>query len=528
VTLAEAARGPRFWSVVVVALCFAAYANALRDGFVMDDHAAILRNDVVTGPFSPARVFASDFWGRTAASRFTETYRPVAALTLAVDWHLGRGAPWLFHLTNVVLHALASVMVLRAAWGRLGSNAAAVAAASIFAVHTLHTDAVTSIVGRADVLALLAMGGAWALHGRPVAALALFAGLLAKESSVLVVPLLAARDLRDAVPWRAWPRRYVGYALAGAAVLAMRRAVLGGLRGNSRPSALRNPLADANLAEHAVTAVRTFGRAVQLTMAPLDLLPDYGPAAIVPSAALDERVALGASVIALLVGLVVWGWRRKHVLGEAALWTLVTGLAAVNAPPLVLPRPFAERWWYVASAGACILFGAALARVRVRLGLRPMLAVAALLVVFLGGLTVRRNRVWRTDAALFRDAATMEPRLAFAQVGLAELDMRAGAAREAYARCAIAAQVSPRSADPWGCLASAAERLRRHGEVPGFYARMLAADVVSFDRRVQHVRWLGRVDRAAGRRALAALEGERAWSPRARGVLAGLRQELTP
>ncbi len=525
-TLSEAARTPRFWSAAVAALCLLAYANALRDGFVMDDHAAVLRNDVVTGPFSLARIFASDFWGRTAASRFTETYRPLASLTLAIDWRLAGGAPWVFHLTNVVLHAIASVMVLRAAWGRLGSNAAAVAAASVFAVHTLHTDAVTAIVGRADVLALLAMGATWSLHGRPVAALALFAGLLAKESAVLVLPLLAARDLRDAVPWRAWPRRYAAYALAGAAVLAMRHAVLGGLRGNSRPNALRNPLADSALVEHAVTAVRTFGHAVQLTMAPLDLLPDYGPAALVPSAALDDRVALGASAIGLLVGLTAWGWRRKHFLGDAALWTLVVGLAAVNFPPLVLPRPFAERWWYPASAGACLLFGAALARVRARLGLRPMVAVTALVVAALLGLTVRRNRVWRTDAHLFRDAATMEPRLAFAQVGLAEIDMRAGAPREAYVRCSLAAQVSPRSADPWGCLAGAAERLRRHGEVPGFYARMLAADVVSFDRRVQHVAWLGRVDPAAARRALATLEGERAWSPRARGVLAAMRRSL--
>jgi len=306
----------------------------------------------------------------------------------------------------------------------------------------------------------------------------------------------------------------------------MRHAVLGGLRGNSRPTSLRNPLAESPLIEHAVTAVRTFGHAVQLTMAPLDLLPDYGPAALVPSAALDDRVVLGAAAIALLVGLTAWGWRRKHLLGDAALWTLVAGLAAVNFPPLVLPRPFAERWWYVASAGACVLFGAALARVRTRLGLRPMVAVSVVVVAALLGLTVRRNRVWRSDAHLFRDAATMEPRLAFAQVGLAEIDMRAGAPREAYVRCSIAAQVSPRSAEPWGCLAGAAERLRRHGEVPGFYARMLAADVVSFDRRVQHVAWLGRVDPPAAHRALAALEGERAWSPRARGVLAAMRQSL--
>ncbi|MFO0609875.1 MAG: hypothetical protein U0324_42345 [Polyangiales bacterium] len=521
----EASRDVRAWSAAVAALALAAYHNAPACGFVFDDHAAVLRNEVVTGPLSLARIAASDFWGRTTASRFVETWRPLTSLTLALDWHLAGGRPWLFHLTNVLLHAAAAVVVLRAGWNRLPSNAGAVAAAAVFAVHTLHTDAVTAVVGRADVLAFLAMAAAWRLHGRPWSALALLAGMLAKESAALAVPLLAARDLRDGVPWRAGPGRFGPHLAALAVALAARVAVLGGLRGNRPPSALRNPLVGADLATRAVTSVRTFGHAVRLTLAPLDLLPDYGPAAVAPSAALDDVVVLGAAAIALLAGLVAWAWRRRHPLGDAALWTLVVGLAAVNVPVL-LPRPFAERWWYPASAGACLLFGAALARVRLRLGLAPMALVTAVVVVALGGLTVRHNRVWRTDADLFRDAASVEPRLAVAQVGIAEIDMRFGAAREAYARCAIAARVAPWSAEPWGCLAGAAERLGRRAELPGLYARMLAAEPVPFDRRVQHVMWLARADRAAARRALDALARERAWSRHAQARLADLRRSL--
>jgi hypothetical protein len=524
-TLQEAARDVRVASAFVAVLALGVYHNALSCGFVMDDHAAILRNEVVTGPFSLLRVVTTDFWGRSAASRFVETWRPLTVLTFALDWHLSHGRPWFFHLTNVVLHAVASVVVLRACWERLGTRAAALAAASVFAVHTLHTDAVTAIVGRADVLAFLAMAAVWRLHGRAGAAWALCAGMLAKESTALAVPILALRDLREAVPWRAWPRRHGPYLLVLAGVAAARVAVLGSLRGNRPPSAQRNPLVDAEILTRLVTSVRCFGRAVQLTMAPFDLLPDYGPAAVVPSASPDAVVALGFAALTLLAGLVVWSWRRRHPLGDAALWTLVVGLAAVNVPVL-LPRPFAERWWYGASAGACVLFGAALARVRGRLGLAPMAVVAALVVVVLFGLTVRRNRVWESDATLFRDAATLEPRLALAQVGLAEIDMRTGAPHEAYQRCAIAARVTPWSADAWGCLAGAAERLGRHGELPGLYARMLAAEPVSFDRRVQHVQWLMRTDRDAARRALAALGRERAWSPRAQRVLAALAREL--
>jgi Tfp pilus assembly protein PilF len=157
-----------------------------------------------------------------------------------------------------------------------------------------------------------------------------------------------------------------------------------------------------------------------------------------------------------------------------------------------------------------------------------MAAATVALALALGALTVRRNRVWRSDDALFRDATAVAPRLALAQIGLAEIDMRLGAAHAAHARCAIAAEVTPWSADAWGCLAGAAERMGRHDEVPAHYARMFAAGTVSFDRRTQHVRWLARHDPDAARRALDALARERSWSPRAQQVLAALARQLGP
>mgnify|MGYP000884389061 CR=1 FL=1 len=531
-SVTSALRRPWPWALAVAVLAVVTYRGALHDGFVMDDNAAILRNPIVTGPFSPLRVFATDFWGRAVGvNRYTETYRPLTALTLAVDWNLAGGRPWWFHLSNVLMHACAAALVLRVAWGRFGSKFAAVAAGAVFAVHTLHTDAVTSIVGRADVLSLLGILVTYALHGRDDrvgrlgAPLGLLAGLLAKESSLLVLPLVAMRDAREGVPLVQWPRRYAGYAAAIALCVAARWRVLGGLRGNRVPSALRNPLFTASPPEHLVTSLRLFGRAVKLTMAPLDLLPDYSPGAVVPSVALDGDVALGVGVIALLVGLVVWSWRRRHPFGDAALWVLTAGLAAVNLPVL-LPRAFAERWWYVASAGACVLFGAGLARVRHRLGLAPATLTLALIVVALSWLTDRRNAVWENDETLFHDAASLEPNLAFAQVGLAEQRLRYRNYREARLRCERAARVLPRWSEPWACLASVAERTGQPERAADYYARMNVGEGLSGDRRLQYVRFIARRDPAAGLRALDAMERDGPWTPFLQRAMATLRAEL--
>lgn len=529
---ALSAWGPWPWSALVAALALAVYARSLRNGFVFDDVPAVLHNDAVRGPFALARIFATDAWGRALdRSADPDAYRPLTTLTLALDWHLGGGKPWVFHATNAALHALAAALVLRFAWGRLASNVGAVAAGAVFAVHTLHTDAVSPAAGRAEVLTLLAVMAVYALHGRAGrtsragAALALLAGLLARPSALVALPLVMLRDAREGVPLRSWPARYGGYTASLATVAALRWRSLGGAV-DGRARSLHNPLLDAAWAERAVTAVRTFGRAARLTMVPLDLLPDYAPGAIVPTTRLDADVALGAASLAALAALVAWAWRRKHAVGDAAAWTLLAGVAAVNVP-FVLPRPFAERWWYLPSAAACVLFGAAFARARHRFGALPSSALACVTVAALASLTVARHAVWSSDERLMLDALQVEPRSALAQVTFGELQIGHGAPLLALRRCHKAAAAMPRWAEPWGCIARASERLGRLDAAGAAYDAMRAREEVTVERRLQYVRFLARRGRTReAERELERLDREGRWPPRVRELLVRARAAL--
>lgn len=529
---ALSAWGPWPWSALAAALALAVYARSLRNGFVFDDAYAVLYNDVVRGPFSLARVLSTDAWGR-ALTRGTDpdAYRPLTVLTLALDWRLGGGKPWVFHATNAALHALASALVVRFAWGRLSSNLGAVAAGAVFAAHTLHTDAVSPAAGRADVLALLGVAAVYALHGRAGRAgrvgapLALLAGALARPSALVALPLVMVRDAREGVPLRAWPARYAGHFLSLLAVTALRWRSQGAALG-ARARSLHNPLLDASWAERAVTAVRTFGRATRLTMAPLDLLPDYAPGAIVPSTRLDADVALGAVSLCALAGLVAWAWRRKHAVGDAAAWTLLAGVAAVNVP-FLLSRPFAERWWYLPSAAACVLFGAAFARARHRFGALSSAAAMGVTVAALASLTVARHAVWASDELLMLDALQVEPRSALAQVTFGEMQLAHGAPLLALRRCHKAAAVMPRWSEPWGCIARASERLGRFDAAGAAYDAMRAREEITVERRVQYVRFLARRGRhAEARRELDAIVREGRWPLRVREVLARARASL--
>src|SRR6185436_18692829 len=58
---------------------------------------------------------------------------------------------WIFHVTNILLHALATGLVVRVALGWL-PPAGALASGVLFAVHPVHVEAVSNVVGRLELL----------------------------------------------------------------------------------------------------------------------------------------------------------------------------------------------------------------------------------------------------------------------------------------------------------------------------------------------------------------------------------------
>jgi hypothetical protein len=81
-------------------------------------------------------------------------YRPLTMLTYFANARLSN-RPRDYHLVNVGEHALVTGGVYALGRLTLASHTAAIVAAALFAVHPCHTEAVSSIVGRAELLAAL-------------------------------------------------------------------------------------------------------------------------------------------------------------------------------------------------------------------------------------------------------------------------------------------------------------------------------------------------------------------------------------
>ena len=84
-----------------------------------------------------------------------KSYRPVTVLTFRLNHALsGLSAP-AFHLTNVLIHALACLLLYGFAHVLFGDKRPAFVASVIFAVHSVHTEAVRSSVALVLVFAVL-------------------------------------------------------------------------------------------------------------------------------------------------------------------------------------------------------------------------------------------------------------------------------------------------------------------------------------------------------------------------------------
>ncbi|HEX6626246.1 MAG TPA: hypothetical protein VF064_21190, partial [Pyrinomonadaceae bacterium] len=134
--------------LLFIAAGLLAYSNVAGNYFLSDDFAQIGR--VLAGDLSVV-------WGREHGGFF----RPVFILSYVFDVALWGRRPFGFHLTNVLVHALNSFLVsllarrlfdgAGVAAGR--RDAAALGAGLLFLLHPSHTEAVSWISGRADVLA---------------------------------------------------------------------------------------------------------------------------------------------------------------------------------------------------------------------------------------------------------------------------------------------------------------------------------------------------------------------------------------
>jgi protein O-mannosyl-transferase len=417
------------WSIVaLIVVTVGVYLNTLGNDFSLDDIHIIVRNIRIRQPFDFNAIWLTPYWPNLGVE--AGLWRPVTVFGFSLQWAIGGGGPAVFHAVSVALHV--TVVVLSFLFLRqLVSLPGAFAGALVFAVHPVHSEAVASIVGQAELIAAACVIGACLIHSmrrsepsadkpadrRHAFALAvLFAiGLLAKEHAVVLPALLVITDMAQRRGPSTFPaaQRYVRLLAPTIALLAVvlvlyvfgRLVVLeGNVLGGNVAANVSYLTGESRL----LNALQAVPKVLKLLVFPTTMAFDYSPGMFAPAEGITAPVIAGAALLAAIVAMALTLPLRPSV-GLPAAWLVVTLLPVSN---LLFPTGIfvAERTLYLPSLAVSAGVAYAIARLFELHGTVPRrmaVACVATLVLVAGARTWIRTGDWRdTDSiigALVRD-----------------------------------------------------------------------------------------------------------------------------
>ncbi|HET9954507.1 MAG TPA: tetratricopeptide repeat protein [Polyangiaceae bacterium] len=337
-------QNPNFFAALTPALLVTAllFVRSPTSNYIFDEQEALLANPYVNAQgLKYWEAVKRDFWG-LLPDRSIGSYRPIPNYIWRALWHISK-QPFLHHWVNVIGHAVNAALVASFCFALTQRRRVSWLAGACFAASALLTEAVTGVVGIADVLGglgvLLALHALrlplWATPGAVF--LGLSFGLFSKESAIVGVPLLtlaalisawALKDRRPLGPVRAlvvllsavaalvvyteFRRRFFPVALPSDLAQGLpegtpvgRRALHAFLRWFQQPQlpndAINNPLVLADTPHRIAGALRVFASGIGQVVWPWNLSGDYS----FPQEPVPARLVFVGSVVggAFLLGL---------------------------------------------------------------------------------------------------------------------------------------------------------------------------------------------------------------------------------
>lgn len=345
-------RDPTFWWAIAPAIvvCVFVFSRSPASNYIFDEQEALLANPYVNGnELGYLAAFKTDFWG-LSPDRSIGSYRPMPNLIWRALWQLS-DLPWLHHMVNVIGHAINACLVSSFALSLTRHRAFAWLAGGCFLLTATLTEAVTGVVGLADVLGgtgvLLALSSLrLSLPLMPVCVTgSLLFGLLSKESVIAAIPLIGWVALVSApVLHGARPVRLVRGLLAGAAAILALVAYTYFRRHFfpiELPEALREPLPDTKpILERLTHEFLRWFRQPQLPSDPIN-----NP---LVEASTAQRVAGGLCVYASGLLQIVFPYKLSGDYSFAQQpipVRLITAGSVLGAVFMALPPVFAAAVW---------------------------------------------------------------------------------------------------------------------------------------------------------------------------------------
>ena len=423
----------RYWlaGLTLVLLTLLAFSNSFGTGLALDNQLLINGDSRIQAASASnvSHIFQHTFWWPNGEAGI---YRPFTTLSYLFNYAiLGNGpAPAGYHWINFLLHATNVLLVFSLSlrlFNRTPDRAfpLALSTAALWAVHPVLTESVTNIVGRADLLAGLAvLAGFWmylksteSAGFRRLAwlsglAAATTAGVFSKESAVMLPAVIVLYEVAFHLSETRARLRYMLWGCAATippiiAMLVQRAIVLSASPPAEFPF-VDNPIVGASFWVGRLTAIKVLASYLWLAIWPVKLSADYSYSEI-PLARGSFADWTAWIAVAIAVAMIALLWNRSRPAFFFACFGFLNLLPASN---LLFPigTIMAERLLYLPLTGwlaclAIVIDSAARRSQQTRLA-------PAIIGLIAAGFAIRtwvRNNDWKDDLTMATASVQTSP-----------------------------------------------------------------------------------------------------------------------
>ena len=442
------------------------YLNCLQNSFVYDDDTTIINNYFIRHWSNLPDLFTIKYFVLSAEL----TYRPVVTLSYFIDytfWHLN---PLGYHLTNILLHSLNSVLIFIFGFQVSKNRTSALISALFFSSYPLFSEVVNAVGFREDLLAFLFLTLAFICYLKvnqhrnilyySLSLFCYFLSLFSKEMAITLPILIILYDavFKGTSYLKARYLYYLGYFFIVFFYILNRFFFL------HNPLESQVPYPQNSFFVNFLTMSHILASYVKLLFLPFHLNADY----VVPFSTSLARVSFWLTVL-LFIAVATISYRLRFQYRHMyffILWFFITLIPVMNIVPL--GNIMAERYLYIPGAGFCMIIANVMSKIPVRkwdserfssssvpfFDRMILVFIFILFFIFSGNayLTFKRNNDWKDGLWLWSKTTLTSPNSFRAHINLGNAYEKKGLNTAAFEEYQKALLIDPNDADIYNNL----------------------------------------------------------------------------
>ncbi len=397
-----------WWLVPLIAILV--YIPSFNADFTLDDVLIVEENTYVKSLDKVPDIWTSHYWAGKIDATDKGLYRPLTLTTYNLQYALSgkKAAP--FHWVNILLHAVVCFVLMWFVKLLFADQRLTLLTGLLFAVHPIHTEAVSGIVGRAEIMAalfiLLAMISyhQWIKSGQlkwlGFLILSTIAAITSKEHGFLIPVIIGLQETYYFFSSKKYDIKAPGKWIAFLTVIFVAIAWWIFRSTITGPTAAHEMWADVSSVERMATAIRTSVEYIGMHIVPIHLSADYWLDEVPIAGFGNGAVLLSVALMLIFLSATFLFRRRWPVVSWGILFFFLMLLPVSN---FLFAAGFlkAERILYIPSIGLILVIAALLIKLfELPKGKIPAIILASGMVIFFSGKTISRAADWKNNYTL--------------------------------------------------------------------------------------------------------------------------------